>query len=406
MKERVRFGANYIPSKNWLFSWNDWDSAAVEEDLLAAKELGVDHIRANLLWHYFQLNPTVMSPVCMRNLEDFVRICEKVQMDFFITLFTGFMSGFFFLPAWIKSVSGDFFKGIFHHEKIIAAEEYYVREITKVVKDSPNFLGFDLGNELSFLAMNDSEATVPRCDEWHKKMLLLCEEVIPNKLHNNGVEHMPWFSNYGFSLDALTNTGRITPLHCYARFSGALTRFGRMSEESIHLAPFMAEVAKAFSKDTNRKYWVQEFGTADANFDDEMDEFIIKSVEAMYTTENLWGITWWCTNNISREYTAFDPLEYSLGLHDIDNKITPAGKRFKSMVDTYKQANYTPPKRDKAIILCSQDELSVYDSNIAWNAGHRYAECIRQGIYPQIILPQYENDTEYLKSRGIKEIVK
>lgn len=66
--DKVRFGANYIPSKNWLFSWNDWDSSSVEEDLLVAKEIGVDHIRAHLLWHFFQLNPSVMSPVCMRNL--------------------------------------------------------------------------------------------------------------------------------------------------------------------------------------------------------------------------------------------------------------------------------------------------------------------------------------------------
>jgi hypothetical protein len=179
-----------------------------------------------------------------------------------------------------------------------------------------------------------------------------------------------------------------------------------MSEESIHLAPFMAEVAKAHSNNINRKYWIQEFGTADANFNDEMDEFIVKSMEAMYTIENLWGITWWCTNNVSSEYTAFDPLEYSLGLLDVNNKITPSGECFKRMVTDYKAGNYTAPKRTKAILLQSEDTIGTYNPTIAWDAGHRYAECIREGIYPQIILPQYEHDKEYLKSRGIDEIIK
>lgn len=404
--EKIRFGANYIPSKNWLFSWNDWDSAAVEEDLLAAKEIGVDHIRANLLWHYFQLNPTAMSPVCMRNLEDFVRICEKVDMDFCITLFTGFMSGFHFLPAWSKNLGGGFFKGIFYNEKMMAAEEFYIREISKVVSDSPNFIGFDLGNELSCVTIQDKEATIDLCDAWHKRMLGICEELAPGKLHNNGVDHRPWFENNCFSREVLTNTGTITPLHCYSLFTGALGRFGRLSEESIHLAPFMAEVAKAHCNDKNRKYWVQEFGTADANFNDEMETFIVKSMEAMYTTENLWGITWWCTNNVSSDYNAFDPLEYSLGLLDVNNKITPSGKCFKELVASYKSGSYTPPKRTKAILLQSEDTIGTYNPTIAWDAGHRYAECIRAGIYPQIILPQYEHDKEYLKSRGIDEIIK
>lgn len=50
----VRFGANYIPSKNWLHSWINWDASSVEEDLTAARELGVDPIKAHLMWSYFR----------------------------------------------------------------------------------------------------------------------------------------------------------------------------------------------------------------------------------------------------------------------------------------------------------------------------------------------------------------
>ena len=258
----IRFGVNFIPSKNWLHSWVNWDSKSIEEDLIATKELGADHIRAHLIWPYFQLDPYVMSPVCMKNLEDFRRICEKVGMDFCLTLFTGFMSGLFFLPSWNRKFSGVFIEGIFSNPEMIKAEEYYLREIAKVVADSPNFIGFDLGNELSCIANNDKKVSSAECDAWNKRMLDLCEEVAPGKLHNNGVDHKPWFNGVGFSREALSNTGGITPVHCYSVFTGALRRYGRMSTESVHLAPFMTEMAKAFSNDPNRKYWVQEFGTA------------------------------------------------------------------------------------------------------------------------------------------------
>ena len=31
--DKLRFGVNYTPSKKWLYSWVDWDSAAILDDL-------------------------------------------------------------------------------------------------------------------------------------------------------------------------------------------------------------------------------------------------------------------------------------------------------------------------------------------------------------------------------------
>lgn len=53
----MRFGVNYVPSVNWFYSWADFDEAAVRRDLEAIRALGFDHIRAHLLWSYFQPNP-------------------------------------------------------------------------------------------------------------------------------------------------------------------------------------------------------------------------------------------------------------------------------------------------------------------------------------------------------------
>ena len=402
--EKLRFGANYIPAKNWLFNWMDWDASAVEEDLIASKEIGIDHIRANLLWPYFQLDQYVLSPSAMKHFEEFCEICEKVGMDYCLAVFTGFMSGKFFYPAWIKKFSGAFECGMFNNPEIMKAEEFFLRQIADVVKDKPRFIGFDLGNELSCIVNGDPKVTRQQCDEWNTRMLALCEELVPGKLHNNGVDHQPWFNDKAFSRRVLANTGAITPLHCYSYFTGGLN-FGRMSAESVHLAPFMVEAAKAYTNDPDRKFWIQEFGTVDEVFDEEMSRFITESMHAMYTSPNLWGITWWCTHNLDERFTSYDALEFKLGLFDTNNRLTPSGELYKKLIAEYKSGNFAPVQRTKALVFNQYDEQGVINSRATWKNGNRYAELVNQGIYPAFILPEKVNDKEYLKSRGITEII-
>lgn len=402
---KIRFGVNYIPSKNWLHNWINWDAASVEDDLIALKSIGVDHIRANLLWPYFQLDPNIMCPAAMDSLKSFVSICEKTDMDFFLGLFTGYMSGTYFLPHWHHTITKEFGKGVFDNPQMIEAEEFYIRQIAPLVADSPSFMGFDLGNELSCILCRNREVGNDKTDAWQKKMIELCEELAPGKLHNNGVDHMPWFTDEFFSRDALANEGGITPVHTYARFTGALERFGRQATESIHLAPFMIEMARAFCRDTDRKYWVQEFGSVTVDFDDEVEEFISKSFEAMTTSENLWGITWWCSHNIPMDYKAYHDIEYNLGLFDPDNKLTRAGELFKKTVEKYSSSFDNPPARKTAIVMERYDEAGKINADFIWSYGKKYAELVDRGIYPAFVLAERAGDTEYLKSRGIEEII-
>ena len=74
--QKIRFGANYIPSKNWLHSWMDWDEKSVEEDLSACKEIGIDHIRAHIIWPYFQVDQYFKNKQAFRILESFRKVCE------------------------------------------------------------------------------------------------------------------------------------------------------------------------------------------------------------------------------------------------------------------------------------------------------------------------------------------
>ena len=110
-------------------------------------------------------------------------------------------------------------------------------------------------------------------------------------------------------------------------------------------------------------------------------------------------------HNVSREFWSFDEIEYELGLLDINNKPTKSGELFKSLVKKYRENGFTAPKRESSIIMPRTDQNGAVTSELIWQTGHRYAECVRAGIYPQIILPENADDAEYLSSRGIKNII-
>ena len=93
-----RFGVNYTPLENWYYAWNDWDGDALRRDLDAIAELGVDHIRVQLIWPYFQPNPTYVSTGHLERLRDLMQAAGERGLDVQPALLTGFLSGYFFLP--------------------------------------------------------------------------------------------------------------------------------------------------------------------------------------------------------------------------------------------------------------------------------------------------------------------
>ena len=75
--QTLRFGANYVPSKNWFYSWVDPDFEAIEADFQAISSIGVDHIRMHLRWDLFQPNETYISDEMICRLKKILDLAEK-----------------------------------------------------------------------------------------------------------------------------------------------------------------------------------------------------------------------------------------------------------------------------------------------------------------------------------------
>lgn len=401
----MRFGVNYIPSEKWLYSWVDFDENSIKEDIRAIKNLGFDHIRAHILWSVFQPNENYVSELCLENLARFTRICEEEKIDFFLTLFTGWMSGMVFLPPWLNVGGFDCWKkGMFSNKEAIKAELYLIEKVSSVVADSTTFLGFDLGNELNCLLRKDIDMnlTDEAANEWSHIMFKKCFEVAPGKLHNNGMGHSPWFGEAAISRKTLANDGSITPVHSWAAFTGMLDKYGVKAKETHRLPNYMIEMAKAYCNDNDRLYQVQEFGMADQWFEseEELESFIIGTLENCASDKDIWGVTWWCSHDIKQEYYGFVDFEHNLGIIDTENNPKAAGLIFKRFINNYKAENYIKPKPSKALVI----QPGTGEETDFTNA-KRYFDCYAGGEIMAFVTEEKKNDKNYLKIRGIEEVI-
>ena len=254
--QRHRFGVNYTPSRNWWFCWNDWDADSVKRDLDAIAALGADHLRILLVWPYFQPNPTYVSALHLDRLDQMLTMMGERRMDALVTVFTGQLSGSYFLPPFQKDRDAKAGEAFYSDAAMFAAEELFVRELARVMARHTNIIGFDLGNEVNTCW----SAPTAMGDAWMTKMLAVMEREAPGTLNVNGADHHPWFDGQTFSPRALA-TQRFPVMHCYPFWTGALNYGGPMDAPSVKLLASMAALIRSYAGRQQTPVWAGEFNT-------------------------------------------------------------------------------------------------------------------------------------------------
>jgi len=322
---RHRFGLNYTPSHNWWFCWNDWNPDPIRRDLDAIAALGADHLRILLIWPFFQPNPKWVSPAHLDRLNQLVTLMGERHLDALVTVFTGQLSGWFFLPSFNRLSDGFFTDRI-----MLDAQELFIRELSRTLAPHPNVIGFDMGNEIN--TCWSAETSVG--DDWMEHILSLMNYALPGRLHINGVDHEPWFSETTFSAKALA-AQKLPVMHCYPYWTGSLKYGGPMDPPSVKLLAAMATLIRSYAGTQQKPVWAGEFNTCIKELsDNQQASWLEKAVHAAIEQGVSW-FSYWDSHDVDRRFD-FNPLEYTLGLLTNEGKIKPAGRVFKQLADTYR----------------------------------------------------------------------
>ncbi len=322
---RHRFGVNYTPSHNWWFCWNDWNPDPIKRDLDAIAALGADHLRVLLIWPFFQPNPKWVSPAHLDRLDQLVTMMGERHLDALVTVFTGQLSGWYFLPPFNRLSDGFFAARVMHD-----AQDLFIRELSRTLSPHRNVIGFDMGNEI-----NTCWSAKPQVgDAWMTWMFSLMNSALPNHLHVNGVDHHPWFEDTTFSAKVLAYQ-RMPVMHCYPFWTGAMKYGGAMDPPSVKLLAAMAALIRSYAGTQQKPVWAGEFNTCIKELTDEQQaEWLDKAVHAAIEQGVSW-FSYWDSHDVDRKFD-FNPLEYTLGLLTNDGKVKPAGQVFKQLAESYR----------------------------------------------------------------------
>ncbi|HEY1576455.1 MAG TPA: cellulase family glycosylhydrolase [Terracidiphilus sp.] len=322
---RHRFGVNYTPAHNWWFCWNDWNPDPIRRDLDAIASLGADHMRVLLIWPFFQPNPKWVSPAHLERLDQLITLMGERHLDALVTVFTGQLSGWFFLPSFNRISNGFFTDRI-----MLDAQNLFIRELSRTLAPHQNIIGFDMGNEINTCW----SAKTPVGDAWMAHLYSLMNETLPGRLHVNGVDNMPWFEDTTFSQKALA-AQKFPVMHCYPYWTGAVKYGSAMDPPSVKLLASMATLIRSYAGTQQKPIFAGEFNTCIKELSDQQQaEWLDKAVQAAIEQGVSW-FTYWDSHDVDRKFD-FNPLEYTLGLLTNDGKLKPSGRVFKQLADSYR----------------------------------------------------------------------
>ncbi|MCL2660078.1 MAG: cellulase family glycosylhydrolase [Acidobacteriaceae bacterium] len=400
----LRFGVNYVPRKNWMYNWQDWDAQPVTEDFLAIRDLGFDHVRAHCLWPLFQPGPNYVSQRCLDHAHSMLECADRAGLDVELSVLTGWMSGMAFLPAWIAPTAyppkDD---NVFVSARIIESEKLLFSRLAETIGSHRRFLGFDLANEIGSLIGYGHSVNATQADAWCEELFRHLNAIAPGKFHVNGYDNAPWFSDNAFTRKTMATHGSASIVHPYPFFDGSLERYGHSGVGTLHLVDYCAELAFAYHTDPKRRVWVQETGTSSEWMPESyMPEYARQLMENAAGTGKLWGITWWCSHDIDPAMKGFASVEYSLGMLDRQNRPKPLGKAVAKAAEELRRQRFSSASRRTAIVI---PDTGLSPNRNDWSYATPFMNLIQRGQPPCIVLESRAKDEDYLRARGIAELI-
>ncbi|MFC9842250.1 glycosyl hydrolase [Streptomyces sp. NPDC060223] len=404
MPAAVRFGVNYTPSVGWFHHWLDFDLDAVRADLDSIAALGLDHIRVFPLWPYFQPNRTLIRPRAVEQLVALADAAAERGLDVNVDGLQGHLSSFDFLPAWTQTWHR---RNIFTDPAVVEGEAEYLRVLAAALADRPNFIGMTIGNEVNQFAAGphpDPDRITPdQAGAWLRRLLDACEEGAPGKLHLHASYDAAWYQDdQPFTPEHSARLGAVTAVHSWV-FNGTAQRHGRTGVATEHHAAYLIELSKAWAEDPHRPVWLQEVGApAPLIPAGHAAAFTEATVANALDCTDVWGVTWWCSHDVSRDLADFPELEYSLGLLTNDRRPKPAGETIARIIE--ERRAYAPAPRTTALVV----ETTSGGRSVCAPGGQvfeAFARLTAGGVRPTTVLASRAEDKEHLAARGITEVV-
>lgn len=406
----LRFGANYTPRSQWMHAWMSLDLDEVRRDFAALADLGLDHLRIFPLWTVLQPNRTLIRDEAVDDVRAVVDVAAEFGLDASVDVIQGHLSSFDFIPSWLFTWHD---KNMFTHPDALSGQAELVTRLGERLGGASNFLGFTLGNETNQFSAQTHPSPWPVTDaeaaNWITTLLDAAHAAAPAQQHVHSEYDAAWYMDgHGFTPALASRLGDITTVHSWI-FNGTAQRYGGRSVASDRHAEYMIELARGFATDPAKPIWLQEVGApSNCLTPAQTPDFLEATLRSVARTENLWGVTWWCSHDVSRSLADFPELEYTLGLVDQNGEAKPIGRRFAELIPELRERRPAPARPVGIVVEVDENDTPV--SRGAMSPGgtifQAWVDACEAGADPAIVTSSDAARPEALAARGITELIR
>lgn len=412
--------------------WKYYDREVIRGDIKALAEIGVKCMRVFPNWREFQpvkrLYQWRMTPCdCVTvdeeplkdntgidekqidNFRHFAGVCQEYGIDLIVAVVTGWMSGRIFVPPIIDG------RNLINDPEALMWTERFVRGFVSRVKDIPNIIMWDLGNECNCLGSTESRAEAYVWTAFVRNAIKAADptRTISSGMHGlDGDEDGVWtISDQGEITDYVTTHPYVSPSinndydAADQMRSTIFPTAQSMYYQDLGMKPVIMQEQNSFTDTT-------------ANRDMAADFMRVNIYSCL--AHNIKGYFWWCAH----EHTHLDAppyswsmMERSLGLLDLDREPKPIGKEMKRMSEIVSGLPFDELPQHNIDTVC------VLTKNDRWNNGSvsfvlakqagldmKYCNGDVSGLYPpdaqMYVVPgvfkwaiMYKHTWEFLKTK-------
>lgn len=345
-----RIGANYVPSRGWFYSWLDLDPDAVRRDLADLAGIGLDHVRVFPVWPWVQPNRGLIRQRAVDDLLTVIDLAAEAGLDVAVDLLQGHLSSFDFLPSWVLTWHR---RSVFEDADVREGLRTYVETVTRAVATRPNVFAVTLGNEVNNL-WPASPTTPATSTAWARELVSTAKAAAPGLLVLHSLFDDAFYApDHPFLPADVTEIGDLSTVHSWV-FNGVSRIDGPLGDATTTHADYLVELAAATATDPRRPVWLQEIGAPLPDIGEgEADAFVRRTLEHVGANPALWGVTWWCSHDLSRDLLDFPDREYDLGLFTVDHRPKPVALALAECIPALRR----PVAQERPGLVCDVDLL-------------------------------------------------
>ncbi|MDN5724780.1 MAG: hypothetical protein L0G99_02455 [Propionibacteriales bacterium] len=404
-----RFGVNYTPRTGWFHSWQDLDLAEVHRDFTALAGLGLDHVRIFGLWPLLQPSRSLIRRSALDDVASVVQVAADCGLQVAVDVLQGHMSSFDFVPAWLTSWHR---RNLFTDPLAVAAERELAAAIGAAVAEVGNVFAITAGNETNQFAMpyhpDPQNCSPAEMGDWLDGMVAAPRPALPEAWSLHSFDSAAWFDDRCPVIPAhATTIGEATTVHCWV-FTGMTGVCEPGDPLLATLADYQVQLAIGAAADADRPVWLQEIGAPQPWVPaDGAARFVADSLQPLLTSPQVFGVTWWCSHDVSRQLVDFPELEHSLGLIDERGEIKPAGRAIAELIASAQDIVRTP--RGTAVVFPASDTSTGAGRAVTAPGGpvwRAWQELRAAGTSAALVSSDLADDQHELAARGITDVIR